>query len=740
MASFLGAAFITARAAASDGVVATPATDASRQPVVFTTEQDHQDMLRQLGIAKLRPGRSGDASAPNAANYDEARANPYPTLPAVLKLESGEQVATADQWRNLRRPEIVEALAREVYGRVPDNVPAVVWQVRETREIDAFGTPAIQKRIVGVVDNAACPEIVVEISMSLTLPRDATGPVPVLMSFGWTPFESSPFGPRGPGGRDEESGPRRPSREERLIAAGWGSAILNPTTVQDDVGGLQRNRWGRTVSPDAEPTGAGLTRGIIGLANLGRPRKPDDWGALRAWAWGASRGLDYLESESAVDSHRVGIAGVSRFGKAALVAMAFDERFAAGLIASSGAGGTKLLRRDFGETLENLAGSGAYHWMAGNFLKYAAEEATFGRRTADDLPVDAHMTLALCAPRPTFISHGVPERGDAQWLDHRGSFMAAVAAQSVFRLLGARDLGRSDDWRTETMPGVNVGLLDGALAWRQHDGGHTDEPNIERFVKWANQLLADSPADRPALGAPAQPRVAGVPRTDPNSQLAHRQLVAKAKQGRIDVYFVGDSITRRWGATDYPAFLANWKRNFHGWNAANFGWGGDATQNIHWRMQNGELDGTAPKVFVLQAGTNNLPWTGPADEAKVDEIVAGIEAIMGEFRRHAPEATIILTGLFPRSQNPQLAPAIRRVNERLAQLADGKRIRFLDLGDKLADANGLLLPGMSEDGLHFTEQSYQIWADGLKPILRELLGPPAADDLAPSPTGDPSAG
>jgi hypothetical protein len=186
-----------------------------------------------------------------------------------------------------------------------------------------------------------------------------------------------------------------------------------------------------------------------------------------------------------VDSNRVGIAGVSRYGKAALVAMAFDQRFAIGLVASSGAGGTKLFRRDYGESLENLASSGAYHWMAGNYLRYSAEESSFGRRTAADLPIDSHMTIALCAPRLVFISHGIPEKGDAHWLDHQGSFMAAIAAQPVFGLLGARDLGRSDDYLKERMPGVNVDILGGKLAWRQHDGGHTDEPNVEHFIRWA---------------------------------------------------------------------------------------------------------------------------------------------------------------------------------------------------------------------------------------------------------------
>jgi hypothetical protein len=199
--------------------------------------------------------------------------------------------------------------------------------------------------------------------------------------------------------------------------------------------------------------------------------------------------LDYLETDKAVDAKHVGIEGVSRYGKAALVTMAYDTRFAVVLIGSSGEGGAKLHRRNWGEAVENLTGSGEYHWMAGNFLKYGASDAVFGSKNAGDLPVDAHELLALCAPRLTFVSYGVPEKGDAKWLDHQGSFMAAVAAQPVFRLLGDKDLGRSDDYHTEKMPGVNVALMDGQLAWRQHDGGHTDAPNWKYFIPWVDKFI-----------------------------------------------------------------------------------------------------------------------------------------------------------------------------------------------------------------------------------------------------------
>jgi lysophospholipase L1-like esterase len=230
-----------------------------------------------------------------------------------------------------------------------------------------------------------------------------------------------------------------------------------------------------------------------------------------------------------------------------------------------------------------------------------------------------------------------------------------------------------------------------------------------------------------------------VERTDQNSQTAHQQLLAKTKQGQIDVYFAGDSITRRWGATDYPELLAHFRKSFHGWNAANFAWGGDSTQHILWRLRNGELEGVSPKVVVLQAGTNNLPWRGPADEAKVAEVVAGIRTIIAEFQKQTPDAVIILTGIFPRSQNMALTPTIRQINQQLSGLADGKRIRFLNINDQLADSDGELLHGMSGDGLHLSVKAYQVWADALKPIFRDVLGPPSKEDLAPPPTGDPSA-
>jgi len=239
----------------------------------------------------------------------------------------------------------------------------------------------------------------------------------------------------------------------------------------------------------------------------------------------------------------------------------------------------------------------------------------------------------------------------------------------------------------------------------------------------------------------APPGDQAVPRTDDNSRIAHAQLLEKARSGRIDVYFAGDSITRRWGATDYPELLAHWRQTFFGWNAANFGWGGDTTQNILWRLQNGELDGVNPKVIVLQAGTNNLARvTANDDRAAVAEDVArGVRALLDVMRAKAPSATIIVTGLFPRGDRVELNPIIADINRRVAAFADGRSIRFLNVNDRLADASGTPAADVMRDGLHPTLKGYQVWADGLAPLLTTLLGPRAATDAAPPPTGDPSA-
>jgi hypothetical protein len=426
-------------------------------PVELTAQQDHQRLLDLLHITALRPGPSGNPNAPNAANADESKANPYPTLPDPLVMKSGRIVTTPRRWER-RREEILEDFDREVYGRVPKMTPKVTWQVTGTSQENG-DVPAITKQLVGHVDNSGYPAVVVDIQLALTIPAHAAGPVPVIMEFG--------FGPRR-GGPPAGAPPAQPGPtwQQQVLAKGWGYAVLLPTSVQPD-------------------NGAGLTRGIIGLVNKGQPRGLDDWGALRAWAWGASRALDYLATDPAVDAHRVGIEGLSRYGKAALVTMAYDERFAIAFVASSGAAGAKLHRRHFGEQVENIAGPGGYHWMAGNYLKYA------GPLTPNDLPVDSHELIALCAPRPVFISAGSLQV-EGTWIDPKGTFLAAVGAGPVYRLLGKKDLG------TTEFPPQETTLVDGDIAYRQHSGGHTAGPNWPTFLTFASRYFtASAPVSRP---------------------------------------------------------------------------------------------------------------------------------------------------------------------------------------------------------------------------------------------------
>ena len=474
--------------------------------VTFTNEQDHRNMMEQLGIKVLRPGPSGNESAPNAANYNEALANPCPQLPELLLTKNGKKVTTAEMWWNQRRKEIISDVERELYGRLPSSIPAVKWEVKIVDKEFVGRTPVIAKQIIGHVDNSSYPLINVDINMMLVVPTNVKGPVPVLMMFGRPAFPA-PAQPTAehleiinqsfkemmikqdpklkeifdlypaymPITRLPGRNPFAPAPEgdlpptEQLLAAGWGYVTIDPASIQAD-------------------NHAGITRGIIGLVNQGQPRKPEDWGALRAWAWGAARGLDYLETDPLVDAKKVGIEGVSRYGKAALVTLAFEQRFAVGLIGSSGKGGTTLHRRVFGEAVESLTG-GENYWMCGNYMKYGAAESSFGTKTGCDLTVDSHDVLAMCAPRLAFVSYGIPEKGDAKWLDQKGSFMATVAAGSVYKLLGAKDLGVSNDYMTEKMPPMLTDMLDGHLAWRQHDGGHTDAPNFKYFIPWASKFL-----------------------------------------------------------------------------------------------------------------------------------------------------------------------------------------------------------------------------------------------------------
>lgn len=410
------------------------------------SQEDHQLMMQKLGIESLRPGPSGNPEAPNAANKDESIATPYSSLPDPLVFDNGQPVRNKKDWEK-RKAEIKERFASEIYGRIPENTPSVSWEVIEEKD-SLFGeVPARFKKLIGHVDNSSYPEIEVNIEMYMATPLEAKN-VPLVMQFSWI-WPASMQRPR----------PQGPTWQEQLLKEGWGFAMLIPTSFQAD-------------------NGAGLRAGIIGLVNKGQPRKLDDWGTLRAWGWGASRALDYLETDPSVDAKKVAIEGLSRYGKAALVTMVDEPRFAIGFIASSGAGGAKIFRRVYGEQVENLASSGEYHWFTPNFIKYA------GPLTSMDLPVDAHEMVALCAPRPVFISGGDPDV-EGHWIDAVGMFKTAVAATPVYELLGKKGI------ETDKYPGTNVGLLDGDLVFRQHDGGHTEGPNWAYFIEFAKRYLED---------------------------------------------------------------------------------------------------------------------------------------------------------------------------------------------------------------------------------------------------------
>lgn len=425
--------------------------DSLRRVMQQATQQDYKNMLDQLHIESTRPGPSGNPQAPNAANADEAKASPYTTLPDPLILKSGKKVTSARMWWQQRRPEIVEEFDREIYGRVPVNVPKVTWEVTSTTDTTIGSVKAITKNLLGHVDNSSYPQIKVDIQMTLTTPANAARPVPVMMEFGFVFPPGFRFPPPPAGTPVEKSG------MQQVLEKGWGFAVIVPTSFQAD-------------------NGAGLKQGIIGLTNKGQARKPEDWGTLRAWAWGASRAVDYFETDKSVDSKKIGIEGLSRYGKAALVAMAYEPRFVIAFVGSSGAGGAKILRRVFGEQVENLAGSGEYHWFAGNFIKYA------GPLTPNDLPVDAHELIALCAPRPVFISSGSPTV-EGQWVDAKGMFLGGVHAGPVYKLLRKKDLG------TTEFPAIETPLVDGEIAFRQHSGGHTTGPNWATFLKYADRYI-----------------------------------------------------------------------------------------------------------------------------------------------------------------------------------------------------------------------------------------------------------
>lgn len=411
--------------------------DPNRPPDVHRDPKDVKRWTNEAGYFVVR------SEWGHWINYHESKAETGLPLPDPLALKSGDRVINAETWWKRRRPEIAQDFTTEIYGQIPANTPVVRWELVE-EDAHALDDRAIRKHVVGHIDNSRYPAATPRIELALYLPRAAKGPVPVVVMIGG-------FDP--PPGVTIPGAPTGPSPLEQTIAHGWGFAKYEPRPLQAD-------------------NGAGLTEGIIGLVNAGQPRTPGQWGAIAAWSWGLSRVIDYFETVPEIDARRLAAEGHSRFGKTALVAGSLDPRWAVVYSSCSGASGAKLHRHDYGESLDIVASSGEYHWMAGNFLKYAGHWR--------DLPIDQHELIALIAPRPVFVTGGT----DDPWADPVGMFRACVAASPVYQLLGAKGLER------ETMPAPDEMLLGGDLVFRYHKGGHFDQIDWAAFLQFADKYFS----------------------------------------------------------------------------------------------------------------------------------------------------------------------------------------------------------------------------------------------------------
>jgi hypothetical protein len=362
----------------------------------------------------------------HVSNYDEAKVPAY-SLPDPLVMANGARVADAAAWRTRRRPEILKMYATEIYGRIPANTPKMTWEVTET-DAAAKGGSATMRRVVGRIGTAAdAPRV----NMMVYTPAQAKGPVPLILivNFGGGPPVA---------GRPQMAFSDPPVAAE-ILGRGWGYAMVGYQDIQ----------------PDRLNT---FNEGVIGVTSRGGPLPAaDEWGAISAWSWGVSRIIDYFETDKSIDAKKIAVQGHSRIGKTALWASALDERIAAVYASCSGEMGAALARRDWGETVDDMAQNFPY-WFAGNFQKYA------GRW--NDMPVDAHMLIALSAPRPVFITGGTAD----QWADPVGEFLAGVAAGPVYRLLGKQDLG------TTKIPSLDTPLTKGDVGWHYHTGGHAATP------------------------------------------------------------------------------------------------------------------------------------------------------------------------------------------------------------------------------------------------------------------------
>lgn len=398
---------------------------------------------------KGNPVRLAKASG-HVSNYREDKVRPY-TLPDPLVLANGERVKDAEEWVQKRRPEILKFYREEIYGRVPENAPKVTWEIAQTDPTARNGS-AIMTRVTGRMgEKADGPKF----NLTLHRPANATGPVPVMLNitFGFPPGGGRPaMAGKGqeapPKGKNEPAkkapakgrGPAFVDPVAETLGRGWAHASLNYSEIQPD----RPDRW---------------TEGVIGLTlKPGQLRPaPDEWGTISAWAWGVSRAIDYLELNREVDAKRIAITGTSRLGKTVLWAAAQDDRVAAVFSVVPGEMGASLIRRDWGETLDDMAQNFGYQF-AGNLQKWV------GRW--DELPVDQHMLIALCAPRPVYVNGGLTD----QWSDPKGEFLAMVAAGPVYRLLCAKDLG------TTELPPLDRPVTGGDLAFHYHSGGHMAVP------------------------------------------------------------------------------------------------------------------------------------------------------------------------------------------------------------------------------------------------------------------------
>lgn len=400
-----------------------PPADDSKRPQHLKAKEGSNNWYDEANNNHVRSGWG------NWTNYDEANANNY-ILPNPLKLKNGKAVTDANTWWKQRRPEILHDYQTEIYGKTPANTPTVTFAAVGA-DSTVLNGKATRKTITGRIDNRRYPTATPSIPITYYRPVNASGKIPMMVVV-WGSF------------------PQPMAGIEKLIDAGWAVATVNTGAIQLD-------------------SGAGLHEGIIGLMNGGQDRKPDEWGVLAAWSWGLSRVLDHFEKDAGINSSQIGIQGHSRWGKTALLAAALDPRWAIVFASCSGSMGASLEKRNYGEVVDNVAGSGLYHWMAGNFLKYA------GNWTA--MPVDAHELMALIAPRPLFITGGTKD----QWADPKGEFLACVGVSPVYELLGKKGI------ETTEMPAPDVALINGEIAFRNHEGGHVDILDWPVFLEFAQK-------------------------------------------------------------------------------------------------------------------------------------------------------------------------------------------------------------------------------------------------------------